>query len=98
MHLSSTIHSQPFKSDLLMKFYRDYLNTLEANNIDIPHSLKEVDNPETFELVFKKFFPQKVINLIIDNQIHNAPRYLNAPSKLLSLTAKFCLANKKGVQ
>ena len=77
-----------------MDFYNRYLKELSNHGYHIDISLNTKDKKE-FENNFKRIFPQKVVDLIINNNIRSSPVLINSDSVLLSITAKFCLCNSK---
>lgn len=79
-----------------MDYYKKYLLELESHGYHV--DILDIKDKNKFEEDFKKIFPSKVVDLIINNNISLAPLLINSDSFLLSLTAKFCLLNsrKKG--
>ena len=80
-----------------MDFYKKYLNELKLSGIpcDKISDFLKIKKVTDFEDEFKNIFPNKVIDLIIHNNLHLAPKLINSGSKLLSFTAKFCLSNPR---
>jgi glutathione S-transferase len=76
-----------------MDYYKKYLSELESHGYHV--DILNMKDKSEFEEDFKKIFPSKVVDLIINNNSSLAPLLINSDSILLSLTAKFCLSNPR---
>jgi len=78
-------------------YYKEFFQEakLQGLHCDLFEHFEGLNVLETFEADFKSYFPPLMTNLIINQDLIQAPPLLNADSSWLAFTAAFILKNPK---